>query len=43
VVGPGLRHLHGLPELASVTLPWKVRARDRRLLRSALPRTAALA
>lgn len=42
VTGPGLRHLHGLPELSSVTLPWKVRGRDRRRLRSALPRTAVL-
>jgi hypothetical protein len=43
VAGPGLRHLHGLPELCSVSLPWKVKPRDRRQLRSALPRAAVLA
>ena len=43
VAGPGLRHLHGLPELDTVTLPWKVGPRHRRLLRSALPRSAVLA
>jgi hypothetical protein len=37
VVGPGLRHLHGLTELETLTLPWKVRGRDRRLLRRARP------
>jgi hypothetical protein len=41
VNGPGLRYLHHLRELETVTLPWKVRRRDRRRLRRARP-TAVL-
>ncbi|MEY2569068.1 MAG: hypothetical protein QOE35_3597 [Actinomycetota bacterium] len=38
VAGPGLDHLHGLRHVEIVTLPWRVRGRARRRLRSALPR-----
>ena len=37
VAGPGLVHLHGLSNLELVSLPRKVRGRDRRRLRAALP------
>lgn len=37
VVGPGLEHLHGLRSLELVSLPRRVRLRDRRRLRAALP------
>lgn len=37
VVGPGLEHLHRLSTLEMISLPWRVRGRYRRRLRSALP------
>ena len=37
VSGEGLVHLHGLLDLDIVTLPWRVRGRDRRRLKAALP------
>lgn len=42
VEGPGLAHLHGLRDLERVSLPWRVRGRDRRRLKAALPATAAV-
>lgn len=38
VRGPGLQHLHGLGRLEMITLPWRVRGRDRARLRRALPK-----
>lgn len=37
VTGHGLEHLHGLLDLEIVSLPWRVRGRHRRRLRTALP------
>ena len=37
VTGPGLDVLHDLPELETITLPWRVRGRHRRRLRTARP------
>lgn len=37
VRGPGLQHLHGLAALEMITLPFRVRGRDRARLRRALP------
>ena len=42
VEGPGLAHLHGLRDLERVSLPWRVRGRHRRLLKAALPASAAV-
>ncbi|MBA3654644.1 MAG: DnaJ domain-containing protein [Actinobacteria bacterium] len=37
VTGHGLVHLHGLLDLDILSLPWRVRGRDRRRIKAALP------